>query len=87
MLNTGIVRYVDKMGRVVIPKELRAKLGVENDTDGFEILVDDDMIILKKYNPACIFCGSIKENLLYEGRNVCRECIEKMYELREGAVD
>ena len=48
MLNTGIVRYVDKMGRVVIPKELRAKLGVENDTDGFEILVDDDMIILKK---------------------------------------
>ena len=87
MKNTGMVRGVDKMGRVVIPKEIRALLNVENDVDKFEIFVDEDSVILKKYRPACIFCGSIKENLLYEGHNVCKECIEKMYARRDSAVD
>ena len=56
MKSTGMVRAVDKMGRVVIPKEIRKQLKVENDVDSFEIYMDNDKVVLKKYQPTCIFC-------------------------------
>ncbi len=87
MKNTGMVRGIDKMGRVVIPKEIRKQLNVENEIDSFEIFVDEDKVILKKYSPACIFCGKISENLEFGGHNVCKSCIEKMYEMRDSATD
>lgn len=78
MKSSGIVRPVDKMGRVVIPKEIRAQLNVENNRDSFEIFVEGDKVILKKYQPTCIFCDSNGESIKYHGYNVCKECIEKM---------
>ncbi len=78
MKSTGMIRPVDKMGRVVIPKELRAQLKVENNRDCFEIFADGDKIILKKYQPTCVFCDSNGESIKYCGYNVCKECIEKM---------
>ena len=60
MKTTGIVRKVDELGRVVLPIELRRNMDIEV-RDSLEIYVDGDMIILKKYEPACIFCGSSKE--------------------------
>ena len=78
MKATGIVRPVDKMGRVVIPKELRAQLNVENNRDCFEIYTEGEKIVLKKYQPTCIFCDSNGESIKYEGYNVCKECIKKM---------
>jgi len=77
--STGIVRKVDELGRVVIPIELRRTLGIEV-KDALEIYVDGEKIILKKYEPACIFCGNADDVKLYMGRNICRECIEKMAE-------
>ncbi|MCG8482598.1 MAG: AbrB/MazE/SpoVT family DNA-binding domain-containing protein, partial [Clostridia bacterium] len=56
MKATGIVRKVDELGRVVLPIELRRNLNIEI-KDPLEIYVDGEMIILKKYAPACIFCG------------------------------
>ena len=75
---TGIVRPVDKMGRVVIPKEIRDMLGVKNDVDSFEICMEDDRVILKKYQPTCIFCDSLAECVEFEGHAVCFDCIEKL---------
>ena len=49
MKSTGMVRQVDKMGRVVIPKEIRAQLKIENNVDSFEIFMEGDKIILQKY--------------------------------------
>ena len=57
MKSTGIVRKVDELGRVVIPKELRKTLDIA-EKDGMEIYVDGNAIILKKYEPSCIFCGN-----------------------------
>ena len=57
MKSTGIVRKVDGLGRVVLPKELRRTLGVDM-KDSMEIYVDGEQIILKKYQPACIFCDN-----------------------------
>ncbi|HAP31607.1 MAG TPA: AbrB family transcriptional regulator [Firmicutes bacterium] len=77
--STGIVRKVDELGRVVIPIELRRTMGI-NVKDALEIYVDGEKIILKKYEPACIFCSNAEDVKQFSGRNVCRECISKMAE-------
>lgn len=74
----GIVRAVDKMGRVVIPKEYRKQLKIENDKDSFEIFIKNDRIILQKYQPTCIFCDKLAESVSYEGYSVCKDCLEKL---------
>ncbi len=81
----GVTRPVDKMGRVVIPKEIRKQLKVENDKDSFEIYMKGDMVVLKKYQPRCVFCKSLDDCVMYEGYTVCKECIEKLNNLKENA--
>lgn len=80
MKATGIVRPIDSLGRVVIPKELR-KVFKLKEKDSMEIFVDDDMIVLKKYEPACVFCGETENVISYEDRTVCVKCIEHMKDL------
>ena len=54
MKSTGIVRKIDELGRIVLPIEIRNTLDIKA-KDSIEIFVDDDKIILKKYQPSCIF--------------------------------
>lgn len=77
MKSTGIVRKVDELGRVVIPIELRRTLGID-EKDALEIYVDAEKIILKKYEPACVFCGNADDIQNYRGKNVCKECALSM---------
>lgn len=79
MKSTGIVRKVDELGRVVIPIELRRTLGIE-EKDALEIYVDNEKIILKKYEPACVFCGNASNVQHYRGKLVCRDCALAMFE-------
>ena len=80
MKATGIVRPVDALGRVVIPVELRRTLGIKTE-DSLEIFVDGQYIMLKKYEPACVFCGDVNNIKLVHGKNVCEKCIEEMKKL------
>ena len=80
MKATGIVRPVDPLGRVVIPVELRRTLNINTD-DSLEVFVDGDFIMLKKYEPACIFCGNAKDVENIHGKNVCRNCLDEMKKL------
>ena len=74
----GVVRKIDELGRVVIPVEVRRRFGIDV-KDSVEIYIDDnDSIILKKYEPACIFCNSTKEVINYRGRNICKACIDRL---------
>ena len=73
----GMVRPIDNLGRVVLPAELRKMMDLEKDTP-VEIFVDEDKIILKKYQPACAFCGSVEDTITFKGKLVCRECAEKL---------
>ena len=73
MKPTGIVRPVDNLGRVVLPIELRHSLHIDKNAS-LEIYVDGDSIVLKKYQPACIFCGSAEDVVSYQGRNICAAC-------------
>ena len=77
MKSTGIVRKVDELGRIVLPIELRRTLEIA-ERDSLEIYVEGSTIILKKYEPACIFCGDAKDVVNYRGRNICRKCLEEM---------
>ncbi|SFH24319.1 transcriptional regulator, AbrB family [Desulfotomaculum arcticum] len=77
--STGIVRKVDELGRVVIPIELRRTMGID-EKDALEIYVDNEKIILKKYEPACVFCGNADDVQYYRGKLVCRACTKAMFE-------
>ena len=79
MKSTGIVRKVDELGRIVLPIELRRTLGIE-EKDRSEIFVDGESIILRKYQPACIFCDNAKDIINYKGKNICPDCIRAMNE-------
>lgn len=76
MKSTGIVRKVDELGRIVLPKELRNTLNLF-EKDPMEIFVDGNTIILKKYEPACIFCGNARDIMSYKGKNICMDCMKE----------
>lgn len=77
MKATGIVRKVDELGRIVIPIELRRTLDIDI-KDPIEIYVDGEFIMLKKYNPACVLCGSMDELKNFNGKNICKKCIKQL---------
>ena len=77
MKSTGIVRKIDDLGRIVLPKELRRTLGIE-DRDSLEIFVEDATIILKKYQPACMFCGNARDVSTFKGKNICPACADEI---------
>ena len=80
MKATGIVRKVDELGRIVLPIELRRTLNIEI-KDPLEIFVDDEYIMLKKYEPACVFCGNAKDVVVVKGKNVCSSCVNELKKL------
>lgn len=80
MKTTGIVRQVDNLGRVVLPIELRRTLDI-NEKDSLEIFVEDSSVILKKYEPACIYCGEVKNVVKHKNKNICPSCVEEIASL------
>ncbi|MBR5342492.1 MAG: AbrB/MazE/SpoVT family DNA-binding domain-containing protein [Oscillospiraceae bacterium] len=81
MKSTGIVRKVDELGRIVLPIEMRRTLDIA-EKDALEIYVDGDNIILRKYQPACIFCDNLKNVVSFQGKNICPDCLEKIKAIR-----
>ena len=77
MKSTGIVRKVDELGRIVLPIELRRTLDIA-ERDSLEIFVSEDTIMLKKFQPTCVFCDSSKNIISYKGKNVCAACIASL---------
>lgn len=77
MKNSGIIRHVDELGRVVIPIELRRKFGIE-EKEPLEISVNGSYIILQKFEPNCIFCGSSKKLSEYKNKLICQKCLQQI---------
>ncbi|MBQ7975060.1 MAG: AbrB/MazE/SpoVT family DNA-binding domain-containing protein [Clostridia bacterium] len=77
MKATGIIRKVDELGRIVIPKELRKSMDIR-EGDPIEIFIDGENIILKKYTPFCVFCSSSQSIVNFGGKNICSECAKKI---------
>lgn len=79
MKATGITRKVDELGRVVIPIELRRTMSID-EADPLEIYVDNEKIILKKYEPGCMFCGNAEGIKNINGKNICISCQKELKE-------
>ena len=79
MKSTGMVRKVDELGRIVLPIEIRKTLDIEQ-RDALEIFVDEDRIVLQKYQPACIFCSQVDNIVYFNGKRVCASCLAKLKE-------
>ena len=77
MKSTGIVRKVDELGRIVLPIELRRTLEIA-EKDSLEIYVDGSSIVLKKYEPSCVFCNDAKNVLNYKGKNIFPNCLAEL---------
>ena len=77
MKPVGIVRQIDALGRIVIPKELRRTLDIA-EGDPLEMFIEDNTVILRKYQPACIICGSAKNVVTFKGRNFCPDCVRQL---------
>ena len=79
MKSTGIIRNIDELGRLVVPKEMRTTLDI-NCNDPVEISMDGDRIILKKYAPNCIFCSGTEDVKIFKGKKVCASCAKELSE-------
>ena len=77
MKSTGIVRKIDELGRIVLPMELRRNLNLSV-KDSIEIYVEGDTVILKKYEPCCIFCGESTNIVNFKNKNVCENCKKEL---------
>ena len=80
MKSTGIIRRVDELGRVVIPIEIRNQFNIV-EKDPIEIYVEGSRIVLKKFEPNCIFCGNTHDLLSYHDKLICKKCANQIGQL------
>lgn len=77
MKSLGTVRRIDELGRIVLPIETRRRLNLEP-KDPVEIFVEKDRVVIKKYEPACIFCGEMSDIVDFKDRKICKKCLAEI---------
>ena len=77
MKTTGIIRNIDELGRLVLPKEFRKHLDIGNDTP-VEITSEADKIIIRRFNPRCVFCNGEGTLTEFKGKLICSECLDQL---------
>ncbi len=77
MKSTGILRSVDELGRIVLPKSMRQNLEI-SERDQLEIYTEGDRIILRKHQPSCVFCEGSENVVIFNGKRVCAACLEEL---------
>ena len=80
MRPTSIVRKVDELGRIVLPIELRRVLDIA-ERDEMEMYLEDDKVILRKFEPTCVFCSEARGLITYRGKTICKDCIRSMNQM------
>ncbi len=81
MKTPGMIRKIDDLGRIVLPSQLRKSLDLQCG-DELEVYMEENCLVLKKFSPACIFCGEIRGLMSFRGKNVCGKCIQIMKDSR-----
>lgn len=80
MKSSGIIRSVDELGRIVLPKSMRQHLEI-NERDQLEIFVEGNRIVLQKYEPGCVFCEKTDGVVIFNGKRVCAACIASLKQM------
>ena len=84
MKATGVVRKVDELGRIVVPIEIRNQFNIK-EKDPIEIFVDDNSIVLRKFEQSCVFCGKTENLAKYKGKYICKNCSKKISNLQDNS--
>ncbi len=79
-MKSGMVREVDCLGRIVLPKEMRDIMDIKP-KDALEIYVDGENIVLRKHIPFCILCSSTEDLVTVNEKKICRACLNNLKEL------
>ena len=74
----GFLGNIDKLGRIVVPKQLRKELGIDSNGSMVEMFFDGKQIILRKAVSKCTFCSADSELKEFEGKFICSTCLEKL---------
>ena len=80
MKTTGVIRQLDSLGRIVVPIGLRRTLDI-GPKDMLEIFVEGNSVILRKYEPDCLFCGGSRELSPYRDKMICARCLKELKQL------
>ena len=73
-LNAGIL-YIDEDGCFKLPKQIRQSLNIKT-ADKFEIFLEDDAVIYKKYEMKCLLCGDNDDVTYYNNKCICYNCLK-----------
>lgn len=76
-MDTGMVRKIDDLGRIVVPAETRRLFNI-NEGDPLTISVDGDAIVVRKLEATCTFCGSTRDVTAFKGKGVCGRCVSEL---------
>ena len=77
MKTTGFVKKIDELGRIVIPKDIRKALGVNN-LEYVEFYFDEDKVVIKKSGNCCSFCGSADKLAPFKDKYICENCLSEL---------
>ena len=80
MNDTVITKQIDDLGRIVLPKEIRKRVGIQIRSD-VEVRVEGEKIVLTKAQNECIFCGLHKDLKEFKGKCICPSCLKGIEEL------
>ncbi len=80
MRNTGMVKEIDEVGRLVLPKKVREPLGIGKG-DAIRIYTEGDKIILEKVQDACVFCGAVEDTVTFNEKCLCKSCLAQIKDL------
>lgn len=80
MKTTGIVRQLDNLGRIVIPKEMCRTLHIQSG-DSLEIRLDGKRVVILKKEDSCTFCGGRNGLVTFDDRQVCTDCRKALADL------
>lgn len=77
-MDSGMIRTIDELGRVVIPREMRNLLGLKI-KDKLEIRVNgNNELILKKFEKHCVFCDSKEDLIDFCDQKICSKCLNEI---------
>ena len=80
-VDTGVIRSIDAIGRLVIPIELRRELGL-NTGEPVHMYVENGKVIVEKYVKRCFLCGNASQKYtLVHGKRICDDCKAKINEI------
>ncbi len=77
------VRQIDPQGRIVLPKEIRDRLGIVEGKTPLKLSLEGENVIIKVLTPSCFICGETENTVKLKEKHVCSECLEKLNEIKK----